>query len=232
MSLVAGHPDFDDVTRFHQVLAQAKETVRSNRLHYVWDDMDGDPTSYGNSTRWNPAAGWTNSGSAIAGDAAGGAIIFSTGATGTSIAGLAPANAIGGAPLAKSWYMHAKAKIPTTPGANSVLGIGFTDGTNTAVLGVIGSLSTTAFVLQHSASLATTKSDLGVTVDTVDHTFEMWGNGSGDGVIFARMDSGVVVSVVPTVVYSKQRLLVTARNGGTAADQRLQLGHIFFAVQP
>jgi hypothetical protein len=232
MSLVAGHPDFDEVTRLNQVMALAKDTIRQLRIHYLWDDFDADPTAYGNSTRWNPAAGWTNSGGAVAGDDAGGSIIFSTGATGTSIAGLAPANAIGGPPLAKSWYMHAKAKVTTTPGANSVLGIGFTDGTNTAVVGVVGSLSTTAFVLQHSASLATTKSDLGVTVDTAYHVFEMWGNGSGDGGIFARMDSGVVVSVVPTVTYTKQRLLVTARNGGTAADQRIQLGHIFFAVQP
>ena len=232
MSLVDGHPDFENVTRFHSVLAAAKEALGPLKLHYIWDDMDGDPTSYGNSTRWNPAAGWTNSGSAVAGDDAGGSIIFSSGATGTSIAGLAPANAIGGAPLAKRWYMHAKAKVPTTPDAVSVLGIGFTDGTNTAVVGVIGALSTTGFVLQHSAALATTKSDLGVTVDTAYHIFEMWGNGSGDGKIFARMDAGVVISVVPTVTYSKQRLLVTSRNAGTAADQRLQLGHIFFAVQP
>ena len=96
---------------------------------------------------------------------------------------------------------------------------------------MIGSLSITQWVFQHSANLATTGPQIGLTNDTAYHTVEMWGNGI-DGALYGRVDGGTVLQVVPTVTYSKQRLLVTVRNGSTTADQRLQLGHIFFAVQP
>jgi hypothetical protein len=243
MSLVAGHPDFDRITRFHDVLARAKDACRQDMLHTLWEDFDGDPTAYGNSTRWNPAAGLVDTGSIIAGDEAGGSVIFSSGANANSVSGLAPANAIGATPWTvataapgKAFYFEARAKIPTTPDAAAKILLGFTDGTNTLGMGVIGSLSTTQLVVQHSASLATTKSNLGAVADTAYHRFAMWSTGrSGD--VFAQLDGDAaspfaIVTVTPTVTYSKLRLLVTARNVATAADQRLQLARIFVAVEP
>jgi hypothetical protein len=212
-------------------------------LHFLFEDFEGDPTGYGNSTRWNPAAGLVDTGSVIAGDEAGGSVIFSAGANANSVSGLAPANAIGATPwtvataaAGKAFYLEARAKITTTPDAVAKLFIGFTDGTNSLGMGVIGPLSATQFVVQHSANLATTKTNLGLAVDTSYHRFAMWSTGrSAD--VFAQIDGDAaspiaVVTVTPTVTYSKLRLLVTARNGATAADQRLQVTRVLVAVEP
>ena len=244
--LALGHPDLDRVEKYNQILSAAKDATQNAELFTtLWEDYYGDPTGYGNSTVWNPAAGLTNSGSVIAGDEGTGSVIYSTGATASSISGAAPANAIGATPWTvatqapgKAFYLNCKAKIPTTPVANTTIFVGFSDTTNTLGVGVIGSLSTTRYIIQHSANLITTKSDLDVTpVDTAYHGFEMWANGK-DGNVYARLDgplfggAGLVVSVTPTVTYTKLRLLVTARNGGTAADQRLQMAHLFVGCQP
>jgi hypothetical protein len=243
MSLIAGHPDFDNVTRLWDVLARAKDACRQNFLHTLWEDFEGDPAGYGNSSRWNPSAGLVDTGSVIAGDEAGGSVIFSTGANASSVSGLAPANAIGATPwtvataaAGKAFYLEARAKITTTPGANSILFVGFTDGTNTLGLGIFGALSTTLWKAQHSANLATTAANLGRSNDTAYHRLAMWSNGR-DGNVYVQIDGDAVdapavVTVTPTVTYSKLRLLVTARNGATAADQRLQVSRLFVAVEP
>lgn len=240
MSLVTGHPDFDSLSRHNQLLSLAKDRVRQGYLETLWDHMDGDPTGYGNSTRYNPASSLTNTGSIIAGDEAGGSIILSSGATASSISRLAPANSIGATPwtvntatAGKGFYLNAKFKITTTPDAQSKLFIGFTDGTNTLGVGIIGALSTTLFKLQHSANLATTGSTIGPVLDTSYHTVELWATGR-DGNVYGNIDStdGGTVTVTPTVTYSKLRLLCHCTNGTTAADQRLQLAHVFVAVEP
>src|SRR3954462_905183 len=122
MSLVAGHPDFDRTARFHDVLSRAKDACKQDFLHYLWEDFFDDPTSYTDSTRWNPAASNANSFTYVAGDEAGGSIIFSPGASASSICGLAQANAIGGTPwtvataaAGKAFYLESRMKITTTP---------------------------------------------------------------------------------------------------------------------
>jgi hypothetical protein len=241
--LITGHPDFDRVTLANSVLARARDATKVDLLETLWDHMDGDPSAYGNSTRYNPSGANTNSFSIVAGDEAGGSVIFSTGATASSICGLAPANAIGGTPWTvatqtpgKAFYLEARIKVPTTPDAQAKEYVGFTDGTNTLVMGVLGNLSTTQFLIQHSANLATTSSNLGTAIDTNYHRVRMWGNGK-DGNVYATIDDDTatppaVVIVAPTVTYSKLRLFCRAQNGTTAADQRLQISHLFVGCQP
>lgn len=241
--LVTGHPDFDFITLANQIMSRAVDATKQKFLETLWDHMDGDPTAYTNSTRFNPSGANTNSFSLVAGDEAGGSIIFSTGATANSICGLAPANAIGGTPYTvatatpgKAFYLETKFKVPTTPDAQAKEYVGFTDGTNTLVAGVLGNLSTTQFIIQHSANLATTSSNLGKAIDTSYHRLQMWANGQ-DGNVYSLIDGDtatppVVVTVTPTVTYSKLRLFCRAHNGSTTADQRLQLAYIFVACQP
>lgn len=243
MSLVIGHPDFDVTTRFNDILSRAKDAIKQNFLHWLFEDFMDDPAGYGNSSRWNPSGANTNTFSFVAGDEAGGSIIFSSGGTANSICGLAPANAIGATPwtvatatAGKAFYLEARMKVTTTPDAQAKEYVGFTDGTNSLVVGVIGSLSTTQFVVQHSANLATTSSNLGAAIDTSYHRFAMWANGR-DANVYCQIDGDsasppAVVTVTPTVTYSKLRLLARAHNGGTAADQRLQMARLFVAVEP
>lgn len=243
MPLLIGHNDWDTVTLYNSILSRAKDATKQGLLEVIWDHMDGDPLGYTNSTRWNPAAANTSSFSFIAGDEAGGSLIMSTGATANSLVGLAPANAIGGTPWTvataapgKAFYLEASMKVPTTPDAVAKQFVGFTDTTNTLAIGVFGPLSTTQFLIQHSGNLATSSSQLGKVVDTAYHRVQMWANGL-DPNVYALIDGNTgtaptVVTVTPTVTYAKLRLFCGARNGATAADQRLQLGYIFVACQP
>ena len=244
MSLVPGHPDYDISERYNWLLADAQNTIKQSYLTILFDDFIDDPSSYGNSTKWNPGSQNTNSFSFIAGDEAGGSLIMSTGATANSLVGLAPGNSVAGTPYTvatstpgKAFYLAAKFKIPTTPDAQTKTYIGFTDTTNTLLFGVFGGNSTTLFTLQHSANEATTFANFTPAVDTNYHTVKMWSNGQ-DGVVRCQMDydnaslATNVVAVTPTVTYAKLRLWTRARNVGTAADQRLQLAWLFVAAQP
>lgn len=243
MSLIVGHPDFDNVSQFNQCLSRAKDATKQSFLAHVYEEFHDDPTAYTNSTRWNPAGANTSSFSFIAGDEAGGSLIMSTGASANSLVGLAPANAIAGTPWTvatatpgKAFYLEAKMKIPTTPDAATKAYVGFTDGTNTLLAGVFGPNSATQFAIQHSANEITTYSNLGLVVDTAYHRVRMWANGI-DANVYCTIDDDkstapALVTVTPTVTYSKLRLWCRARNVGTAADQRLQLAYLFAAGQP
>lgn len=243
--LIVGHGEWDLVSKQNECFGRAVDACRTSKLTTLFEDFYDAITGYTNSTRWNPASQNTNSFSFIAGDEAGGSLIMSTGAIANSLVGLAPGNAIGGTPWTvatstpgKAFYLEAKFKIPTTPDAATKAYVGFHDGTNSLLAGVFGPNSATAWAMQHSADEITTYANFaGIgAVDTNYHTIKMWSTGQ-DGSVRAQMDfdgasPSNVLSVTPTVTYSKLRLWCRARNVGTAADQRLQLAYLFCATQP
>lgn len=244
MPVMIGHPDFDLVDQRYALIGRAKDAVKQNLLVSLYEDFHDDPTGYSNSTRWNPSGANTNSFSFAepATIPGGGAILMSTGATANSICGLAPANSMGASPwtvatatAGKGFYMEGRMKITTTPDAQAKAYIGFTDATNTLLLGCIGSLSTTQAIIQHSANEATTSSNLGRVFGTTYHRYAMWSNGR-DGNVYAQMDGDigdlVPVTITPTVTYAKLRLFCRVRNGGTAANQAMELSYLFVAVEP
>lgn len=242
MTLILGHPDWDSALKMNTCLNRAKEALKQEYLSYVWEDFQDDPLGYGNSTRWNPAAGNVN-GAPLAGDEGGGSTIFPTTAVANSQCGLAPANAIGATPWTvatgangKGFYMEGRMKVSTAVDAVARVFCGFTDDTNTMCLGVFGANSTTLFTVQHSANEITTFNNFSdKAVDTAYHTFRMWGSGRSP-TFYAQMDHdgttpSNIVAFTPTVTYSKLRIHCKAKNLATAADRRLVLDYLLVAVE-
>jgi hypothetical protein len=121
------------------------------------------------------------------------------------------------------WYIAFRMRLTTTPDAQAKLvnGIWNISGTKTAVIGAVGNLDTSHFVLQHSGNLAGTDVDL-ASLDTNWHTFELYG--LADGKVYATIDGGAAVSGTysspPTdACYSYMRV----SNGTTAANQHMEL---------
>lgn len=242
MGLAIGHPELAASLKQLDFLNRAQDAVKQNYLRTVFEDFDGDPLGYGNSTRWNPSAGNVN-GTPVAGDTAGGVIQFNTSTTASSQVGLAPANAFCGATfnpttqvVGKGFYCEARFITVTAVTAQTKLFIGFTDGTNTLAAGVFGARSTTLYTVQHSGNETTSFTDVAdKAVDTNFHTMRMWHSGRDNNfnvqLDFDTAAPSNIVTVNPSVAYTKLRIFVKGKNGTDAVNRAIALDYLGFACE-
>lgn len=122
----------------------------------------------------------------------------------------------------KKWYFAVRMKCGTTAAAGAHYAFGFrnyTGGGNSLVVGVVGSLDASNFIVQHSGDFAGSHVDLAAS-DTNYHIFEVWC--LGDSVIHARMDGGAEVTATQSVACTSAQLYRRALDGGTT-NRRLSV---------
>jgi hypothetical protein len=129
-------------------------------------------------------------------------------------------------------YMATRFRLNTTPDANSTLMVGLINAAGNATIapGFFGGLSSANFVVQHGGLITGSFINLGVAKDTAFHIFEVYFK--GDGKLYARIDGGTefnaTLSSPPSDFMSA---LIEARNGGTAANQSLDVDWLLIAGQ-
>lgn len=215
--LIGGHKEFVDATVQTQYLDKALNIVSSVRPTVYFDDYH-DGTAYYTAKGYVGAGG--GSAAQAAGNEAGGVYSLSSGATAASTATLNLGNAIGGSPLTKMIYCAHRVKVSTAINNTAICAAGLiASGGNTIAVGVFGSNSTANFVLQVNGALATGFVSTGVPVDTAWHVFEIWTDGKT--YVWAKVDDKPSVKTRLTATYADTTLLLTARNGATAAARTL-----------
>lgn len=130
---------------------------------------------------------------------------------------------------ARRWYMEFYGKVSTTVTSDTRAYVGFWNSTSTQTLelGVVGALSTANFVVQYDGVHAGSSLSTGVAIDTSDHLFKMWWNGS---TLLAQIDSNASVSVTPSTDLSSPFLVMEGFNNNVAAVRSFEIEHVFVAA--
>lgn len=194
-----------------------------NGWAWFWRDFFEETPTFYTSTNFTYSSAMTNSGTITAANEAAGAINVTSGVTGSSGAELLGQNGIGAALNSKAFYFQARAAVTTTVDAQATAFVGISDASNTIGFGVIGGLSTTQLVIQHSGNYTGTKVNLAA-LDTSYHVYEMWG--SGDGNVTYRIDGGTTAALTAPTALTAIKYAIYVTNGSTAAARTMKVDYL------
>lgn len=199
-------------------------------MGFYWQDFDGNASGT-TPAGWSLNIGGTGSGSLAPAGRQGGIFRLATGATGGSVAGASTSGADIANVSTSRWYQAVRFALNTVPDANTTLEIGMLNAASNKTLGAgfYGALNPNNFVVQYDGVRAGSAIDLGVPKDTAFHIIEMYGTGSTT--LRARIDGGAEFSAAMAAAPADSIVLfdLDALNGGTAANQSMDIDWILRA---
>lgn len=220
------NPVSTEITYVQRAITSAG--IQPSRAAVFWDDFEYQINAAA-MAKWVQSQSGTGGYVSGGGDDIGWWVTVSTGATAGSSTVPGGGNPLITNSTTKRWYIAARFKVATAVDAQAVVAVGMDEGTNSVMIGVVGGLSTTNFVVQHSGLRTGTAISLSA-IDTSTHVFEMWSPGTAQ--ICGRMDGGAVSCGTQTTAVALspyQRIWV--QNGTTAANRAMHVDWFIAATE-